>query len=171
MQAAEAVPQRACRQTVLLAVTGSAISLLIIGYLHGFAMHLTNLPFLIAPFGASAVLVFGAMKSPLAQPRSVVFGHCLSAFVGITISRFVHADEAIVLSLAVSLAIGIMLVTNTVHPPGGATAFVTAGGGELINNLGYWYILCPCLAGTSIMILLALFINNLSPKHKYPLFW
>lgn len=171
MQSTETVPQKASLATVFLAMLGSSLSLLCIGYMHSVAMDQTNLPFLIAPFGASAVLVFGAMKSPLAQPRNVVLGHCLSAFVGITVYLFVQADEAVVISLAVSLAIGLMLVTNTVHPPGGATAFVAASGGELVEKLGYWYMVCPCLAGTLVMILLALLINNLSPKHKYPLFW
>lgn len=171
MQSTEKIPQKANFSTVFLAMIGSSLSLLCIGYLHSLTMDTAELPILIAPFGASAVLVFGAIKSPLAQPRNVILGHCLSAFIGITVYRFVQADETIIISLAVSLAIGLMLITNTVHPPGGATAFITASGGEFIEKLGYWYILCPCLFGTVSMILLAVLINNLSPKHKYPLFW
>src|SRR6188508_3153808 len=42
-----------------------------------------QVPLLIAPMGASTVLVFGVPASPLAQPWSVVGGNTVSALVGI----------------------------------------------------------------------------------------
>ncbi|MEC5214928.1 CBS-domain-containing membrane protein [Polaromonas sp. CG_9.5] len=44
---------------------------------------LQRLPWLVAPLGASAVLVFALPASPMAQPWAVVGGNTLSALVGI----------------------------------------------------------------------------------------
>jgi CBS domain-containing membrane protein len=43
-------------------------------------------PLLVAPIGASAVLVFAVPASPLAQPRAVIGGNVVSALVGITVA-------------------------------------------------------------------------------------
>jgi len=164
------------------------VALLIMSLLHIKCLGATGLPLVIAPFGASAVLVFGAFRSPLAQPRNVIGGQVVSALVGVTVYQLHHqllqlhqlaqfyqliggGYEAINIALAVSLAIGFMHMTGTLHPPGGATAFVAVAGGESIHNLGYWYVLTPCLAGSLLMVLIALIVNNIPPRQHYPLFW
>ena len=64
-----------------------------------------------------------------------------------------------------------MLVTGTLHPPGGATALIAVTGGEGIRQLGYWYALVPCLAGACLMLLIALMVNNIPRSRRYPLYW
>lgn len=165
-------PPKAGWKEALGAIVGSSIAISLIGLLHHFYVTATGLPLLIAPFGASAALVFGAYRSPLAQPRNVIGGHIISALAGITVYQLTGGgNEILGLSLAIPLAIGLMLLTGTLHPPGGATAFITVAGGEAIHSLGYWYVLSPCLAGSVLMILIALCINNISPQQKYPIFW
>ena len=44
----------------------------------------TDLVMIIGSFGASAVLIYGAIRSPLAQPRNLVGGHMISAAIGVT---------------------------------------------------------------------------------------
>ena len=156
---------------VVLGFLGSAIAMLVIGLLHGLCLGATGLPLLVAPFGASAVLVFGAFRSPLAQPRNVVGGHVVSALVGVTVYQLVGDASLLAVSLAVPSAIAAMHLTGTLHPPGGATAFVAAAGGSGVHALGYWYVLAPCALGSSLMILIALFFNNLPQKQQYPQFW
>jgi CBS-domain-containing membrane protein len=39
---------------------------------------------LVGSFGASAVLLYGAPRSPLAQPRNLIGGHALSALIGVS---------------------------------------------------------------------------------------
>ena len=80
-----------------------------------------ELTLLIGSFGASAVLVYGAIKSPLAQPRNLIGGHILSGLVGVACSQMFGETIWIAAALAVSLAIVTMLATKTLHPPGGAT--------------------------------------------------
>ena len=70
--------------------------------------------------------------------------------------------------LAVSTAIAVMLMTGTLHPPGGATALIAVTGGEGIRQLGYWYALVPCLAGACIMLFIALIVNNIPIRAAIP---
>ena len=189
LKGASLPPPKAGWKEIIWAIVGSCVAMLLISLLHVRFRGATGLPLVIAPFGASAVLVFGAFRSPLAQPRNAIGGHVVSALVGVTVYQLygqllqlhqlapLHQllggsyEEAINIALAVSLAIGLMHVTGTLHPPGGATAFVAIAGGESIHNLGYWYVLSPCLAGSILMVLIALVVNNIPARQHYPLFW
>ena len=126
--------------------------------------------FLIGSFGATAVLVYGAPKAPFSQPRNVIGGHCVSALVGVSVFLLLGDQVIFACPLAVSLAIVAMQITGTVHPPGGATALIAVIGGSTVHQLGYWYVLCPVGLGASIMIVVAILVNNLSgdPARKYP---
>jgi len=128
-------------------------------------------PALADRLGASAVLAFGAPHSPLAQPRNLVGGHVLSAIVGVSSQAMLGAEPVLAAALAVSTAIALMHMTQTLHPPGGATALIAVIGGPGIHGMGYWYVLLPCAAGAVCMLLLALVANNLAAGKKYPTFW
>ena len=172
LRGASLPPPKAGWKEIVWAIAGSCMAIFLISLLHRIYVSATGLPLLIAPFGASAVLVFGAFRSPLAQPRNVIGGHVLSALVGITVYQLTGGGNEIVgVSLAIPLAIGLMHMTGTLHPPGGATAFITVAGGESIHSLGYWYVLSPCLAGSVLMVAIALCVNNIPPRQRYPLFW
>ena len=124
--------------------------------------------FLIGSFGASSVLIYGAVQSPLAQPRNLIGGHILSAIVGVTVCRFLPDIIWLTAPLAVSLSIVAMQYTKTLHPPGGATALIAVAGSEKIKALGYLYVLFPVLTGVMILLLFALTINNMTSQRKYP---
>lgn len=124
--------------------------------------------FLIGSFGASSVLVYGVIESPLAQPRNLIGGHVVSALVGVTIQKLLPDLIWIAAPLAVSLSIILMQVTKTLHPPGGATALIAIAGSEKVKELGYWYVLSPVLLGTLILLITALVFNNMSSKRQYP---
>lgn len=80
-------------------------------------------PWLVAPMGASAVLVFAVPASPLAQPWAVVAGNALSALVGVACARWL-GPPALAGAVAVGGAIGLMFLLRCLHPPGGATALL-----------------------------------------------
>ncbi|WP_338835230.1 HPP family protein [Neomoorella thermoacetica] len=124
-----------------------------------------KMPLLVLSFGASAVLIYGVPDVPLAQPRNVVGGHIISAATGISIYYFFGTTWWSA-ALATSLAIVLMLITGTVHPPGGATAL-----GAVLNQASPIYILTPVAAGAAIMVIIALLVNNLSPNRRYPRYW
>jgi CBS domain-containing membrane protein len=148
---------------------GSFIGIGLIGLLnsHFFTIH-DNL-FLIGSFGASAVLIYGVINSPLAQPRNLVGGHLISALIGVTIHYLIPDETWVAGALAVSVSIVIMQFTKTLHPPGGATSLIANIGSEKIKNIGYWYVLSPVLMGVIILLTVALIVNNMTSHRSYPL--
>lgn len=84
----------------------------------------------IGSFGASAVLIYGATKSPLAQPRNLIGGHVISAIIGVTLYKVFHDHMWLAASTSVATAIAVMHATKTLHPPGGATALIAVIGSE-----------------------------------------
>ena len=124
--------------------------------------------FLIGSFGASSVLIYGAVNSPLAQPRNLIGGHVLSALVGVTVYKLCPEILWLNTSLAVAFSIVVMQITKTMHPPGGATALIAVLPAQKIQELGYWYALSPVLSGAIILLVVALIFNNIPKGRKYP---
>lgn len=123
----------------------------------------------VASMGASAVLLFAAPHSPLAQPWAFVGGHLLSALSGVTCYLLIP-DMFMAAAAAVSLAIVLMHFLHCLHPPGGATALFAVVGGDAVHQLGYGYVLAPVGLNALVFLTLALLINNLLiPKRSYPL--
>lgn len=141
---------------------------LMTSYLNKFSY--TENIFLIGSFGASAVLIYGATNSPLAQPRNLIGGHLLSALIGVTIAKHISSPDLLWLAsaLSVSISIVIMQITKTMHPPGGATALIANIGSEKIRNIGYFYVVSPVLSGVLILLIIALLINNIPNDRDYP---
>jgi CBS-domain-containing membrane protein len=127
--------------------------------------------FIIGSFGASAVLVYGAIDSPLAQPRNLVGGHVLSALIGVCFYQLFGSHMWLATAGAVATAIAIMHATKTLHPPGGATALIAVIGSEKIHALGYLYAVIPAGVGALLMLIVALLVNNIPRHRKYPEFW
>ncbi|KAJ5576217.1 hypothetical protein N7535_003143 [Penicillium sp. DV-2018c] len=135
-----------------------------------------HVPGIVASFGASAVLVFGAIETPLAQPRALVFGHFFSALTGVCVTKLfsLMPDKArfeslrwLAASLSTSLAIVVMQLTGTTHPPAGATALLPATNEEIWRLS--WYFLPVVLLSSAMLLACALLFNNL--QRRYPVFW
>ena len=171
LRAGTMAPPRVGWNEIFWAWAGSCLSIISLALLERLSAQEWNLPLLIGSFGASAVLAFGAPHSPLAQPRNLVGGHVISALVGVTCQLLLGDDPILAAGLAVSTAIALMHATQTLHPPGGATALIAVIGGPGIHRLGYWYVQLPCAVGAICMLALACAANNLAARKKYPLFW
>ena len=147
---------------------GALLGLLFAGVLGRFAvgggdwLH----PLLVAPIGASAVLVFAVPASPLAQPRSVLGGNLVSAFIGITVAMLIP-QTVIAAPLAVGLAIGVMMLLGCLHPPGGAVALICVIGGPKVAEAGYLFALNPVLVD-SLLLTGAGMIWGRITGHSYP---
>ena len=131
----------------------------------------TDLVMVIGSFGASAVLIYGAVKSPLAQPRNLIGGHVISAIIGVAAYKLLSPQMWLASSVSVATAITVMHATKTLHPPGGATALIAVIGSQKIHNLGYLYVLVPVGLGAAIMLLVALLVNNIPKNRRYPEYW
>jgi len=130
-----------------------------------------DLTLIIGSFGASAVLVYGAVKSPFAQPRNLIGGHLISAFVGVAAWLLLGSTIWLAAAVAVAVAIGAMLATRTVHPPGGATALIAVIGGQSVHDLGFLYLLVPVGAGALVLLAVSLAVNNIPRGRSYPEYW
>ncbi|MEW6494214.1 MAG: HPP family protein [Cyanobacteriota bacterium] len=125
----------------------------------------TNSPLLMAPFGATSVLIFGVPDSPLAQPRNVIGGNLIAALVSLTILHL-FGSEPWTMGMAVATAIGIMQLTGTLHPPSGAVALVV-----MMTKAPWQFLLTPTLEGSMILVLCAVVFNNLAEERTYPKYW
>ncbi|BAU22874.1 membrane protein [Caldimicrobium thiodismutans] len=163
-------PPRVSLLEVFWSFVGSFLGIGLVAFIHSFYVEPRGLFLVIASYGASAVLIYGAPHSPLAQPRNLLGGHLLSGFVGALIAKLVPF-YFLACALSVSLAIVVMHLTKTLHPPGGATALFAVIGGEKVQRLGLIYALFPVLTGAILMLIIALLVNNLSKVRRYPEYW
>lgn len=128
--------------------------------------NVVSVPVLVAPMGASAVLVFAVPASPLAQPWPVIGGNTLSALVGIFVAGLVP-DPMLAGALAVALAIATMSVTRCLHPPGGAAALTAVIGGPAVASAGFGFALFP-VAVNSLLLVAAGWMFHRFSGHSYP---
>jgi len=144
-----------------LSLLGAALAIGATGWLS----QASHLPWLMAPFGASCVLAFGLPDSPLAQPRSIVGGHLITALVGFLVLHTL-GDAWWAAALAVGLALAAMQQTRTVHAPAGANPLVV-----LAAQPGPEFLITPVLLGSLVIVGVAWALNNARQRGSYPKYW
>lgn len=157
------------------AFVGAFTGILVVGAIFKYAPGVIskNPPVIVASLGASAILDYSAIRSPVAQPRNSVLGQCLSAIVGVAISKCFQLNpdfenlQWIAGAVACACAALVMCVTNTVHPPGGATAVIATTQANVIS-MGWWFVPVTTL-GAVVMLVIALMWNNI--LRQYPVYW
>lgn len=151
----------------LRASVGALVGILVTGLVAGLALGgSSDVPLLIAPMGASAVLLFAVPTSPLAQPWSIMGGNLVSALIGVTCAHHV-ADPMLAAALAASLTIAAMMALRCLHPPSGAVALTAVLGGPAIEGAGYGFVLWPVGVNSALLLAMALVFNNLTGR-RYP---
>ena len=127
----------------LLSGMGASV---IIGILALVDFSNNNIALLMAPFGATAVLVFGVPTSPLAQAKNVVFGHLITAFIGVFFVAYVGVSPFNI-ALATGLSITVMMLTKTTHPPAGANPILI-----MLTSQTWDFLIFPVLIGALIIV-------------------
>ncbi|AHB48364.1 membrane protein [Hyphomicrobium nitrativorans NL23] len=145
------------------ALAGILLTALICGVLYGQGAHL---PLIVAPIGASAVLLFAVPSSPLAQPWSIIGGNTISALVGVGVVQFI-SDPILGAGVSVSLAILAMSFARCLHPPGGAAALTAVVGGPAIGSSGFLFPFIPVGLNSLILVLLGIAFHGIS-RRSYP---
>jgi len=164
-------PPRVHLMEVLWSWIAAFVGIGALAALHFHFLTHEHLVLVVGSFGASAVLLYGSYTSPLAQPRNFVGGHIISAIIGVSVRWAVYEQSvAIASAFAVATAIAAMQLTNTVHPPGGATALIAVTSAQMAWG-GYLYVFMPILTGCAVMLAAALIMNNMFPSRTYPQFW
>jgi CBS-domain-containing membrane protein len=160
---AKRAPRRPIRADhIAWSFIGGCLGILLLAWL----TKVTGNPFLIAPFGATCVLLFAAPESPLAQPRAVIGGHLLAAVIA-TALLLAAGGAWWAPPLGVGLTIGAMALTHTTHPPAGADPLLIL----LLPGQSAPALFLPIVGGAVCLVLLALVFNNLARGRRYPTFW
>ena len=155
-------PARPSSLQILTGFVGGLLSISILAFMAG---HY-HVPLIMAPFGATCVLLYALPDSPLAQPRSVIGGHLLSTFVGLVVFHLIgHGFWET--GLAVGLAIGLMQFTRTIHAPAGADPIVVF----LAGGLGWSFLFTPVFLGSVILVAVAFVVNNIGAGKSWPKYW
>lgn len=120
---------------------------LAIGLLSFLDSSMNEVAWLMAPFGATAVLVFGVPGSPLAQPKNVICGHLITAFIGVVFTQYIGVTP-VTLALATGIAVSAMLMTKTTHPPAGANPLLI-----MLSGQSWGFLITPVLLGAVLIVL------------------
>jgi len=151
----------------IVACFGAAVGIILAGLI-GALVHGDGeaLPWIVAPIGASAVLLFAVPASPMAQPWPIIGGNALSALVGFAVGEAL-GHGAIACGIGVGLAIGVMSVTRSLHPPGGAAALTGVLGSALVSDAGWWFPLAPVALDAVVLVAIGWAFHRFS-GHPYP---
>jgi CBS domain-containing membrane protein len=151
----------------LIACAGALLGIALAALVSSWMLRtLAPLPVLVAPLGASAVLLFAVPASPLAQPWPIIGGNTLSALVGVLVARFVP-DMAVASGIAVGGAILVMSLCRCLHPPGGAAALTGVIGGPAVHAAGLLFPFAPVALNSLLLVLLGWLFHRVS-GHSYP---
>ncbi|MBV6550307.1 HPP family protein [uncultured Acinetobacter sp.] len=146
---------------------GALLGLAISSWVSWWVLHGMN-AWYIAPMGASSVLLFALPSSPLAQPWNIVVGNTLAALVGVSCALWIP-DQTLALSIAVGIAIFLMMSTDALHPPSGAVAITAVLGGSTVHELGYAFVIYPVLLNSVLLMAFAIGFNRLIGRQfPYP---
>ncbi|WP_350333830.1 HPP family protein [Coralliovum pocilloporae] len=146
-------------QKSLLAGLGGMLAIGLVGLLS----HLSGIPWLMAPFGATAVLLFSVPASPLSQPANVVGGHLISAASALILMQLLP-EAWWAIGFAVGVAIALMALLRITHPPAGANPIVI-----FLSQPGFDFLLFPVLIGSVALVVLAFAYHRLAKTASYPL--
>lgn len=152
---------------MLRIMVGALLGLLVTGFATLWLVGPASTPLLLAPIGASAVLLFGFPASPLAQPWSIIGGNLFAGLIGVFVHNLWPADPLVAAPVALMAALCVMTLLRCIHPPSGAVAVSVILGGPEIHQLGYEFVLHPLAINSVLMLLTAVLYNNLT-GHRYP---
>ena len=151
----------------IIACIGATIGIALTGAIGGLVLgNGPHVPLLVAPMGASAVLLFAVPASPLAQPWSIIGGNTISALVGVIVAHFIH-ETALATGIAVALAIAAMSFTRCLHPPGGAAALTAVLGGPAVISAGFLFPFVPVALNSLLLVALGYGFHKLA-RRNYP---
>lgn len=127
---------------------------------------LVDQPMLMAPFGATCVILFAASASPLAQPRNVIGGHLVATLIGL-VALYAIGDDIYTMAAAVGVTIAAMQYLRVLHPPAGANPIVIIVAG----SYGFDFLVFPALLGSIFLVGVASLINNIGSPNNWPVYW
>ncbi|PHM35802.1 HPP family protein [Xenorhabdus innexi] len=158
------LPSKPSLSELMKGLAGGFLGILMLGYLS----QATEFRWLMAPFGATCVILFVAPASPLSQPRNIIGGHFLTTLVGL-IALYTLGNSMMVMALAVGAAIMLMQWFRMVHPPAGANPLLVLLAGQ--GAVGFDFLFTPVLSGSILLVVISCLINNIGRENSWPIYW
>ena len=156
-----AIPPRPTFKELGFISLGSFLAACLVGYL----AYISKQPIIMGSFGASIFVLFVLPDSPFAQPRNVIFGHFVTTLIGLIFYHLISSDWWS-MAIALAFAIAAMQYLRIPHPPAGSNPFIV-----FLLGAQWDYLWMPTLLGSLLIVIVALFYNNLSNKRSYPKYW
>ena len=153
------IDKKLIKQSVLAGI----FSMITIGILTILTYKTSYGIFLIASFGSTMVLLYGYPESPFAQPKNIILGHFLTAFIGIIFLNYIPLPIFINIPLAVGFGVMFMILFKVTHPPAGGNPIIV-----IIGSVSFDYLLTPVLIGSIIVVMFGVIINKFLFKKVYP---
>jgi len=155
------IPSRPPLKEICFISFGAFLAACVIGYL----AYSTSYPIIMGSFGASIFVLFVLPESPFAQPRNVVLGHFVTTLVGLIFFQMISSDWWS-MAIALAVAIALMQILRIPHPPAGSNPFIV-----FLLGANWDYLWMPTLIGSVLIVVVALFYNNISEARSYPKYW
>lgn len=151
---------------VTISIIGAFIATLFASFFSNNILQAEGMPMVLASTGASAMLIFGIPHSPVSQPWPIVGGHLVSALIGVT-CYYLIPNPILASSTAIGLAMLAMHFTDSMHPPGGATAVTAVIGGATVHQLGYFFVIVPVFINSIILLSVAMAVASFREKNPF----
>ena len=151
------------KKLIIQSILAGIFSIVTIGVLTILTYKTSYGIFLIASFGSTMVLLFGYPESPFAQPKNIIFGHFLTALIGIIFLNFVPLPIFLTIPLSVGFGVMFMILFKITHPPAGGNPIIV-----IIGSVSFDYLLAPVLIGSIIVVMFGVIINKFLFKKEYP---
>ncbi|MDC2996285.1 HPP family protein [Candidatus Pelagibacter sp.] len=151
------------KKLIIQSTLAGIFSIITIGFLTSLTYKTSYGIFLIASFGSTMVLLYGYPESPFAQPKNIILGHFLTAFIGIIFLNFVPLPIFLNIPLAVGFGVMFMILFKVTHPPAGGNPIIV-----IIGSVSFDYLLTPVLIGSIIVVMFGVIINKFLFKKEYP---
>ncbi|CAM3048119.1 HPP family protein [Rariglobus hedericola] len=149
------------KSQIAIATGGAMLAVSALAYI---AMTTQGL-MLLGSFGASALLLFALPEAPLSQPRSVIGGHLSASLIAFG-CLILFGPQWWAVGVATGLGVGFMMLTRTVHPPAGSNAIIV-----FLAKPTCVFLVSSTLAGTVLLVVIAVVYHRTTRRHKYPLYW
>ena len=153
------IDKKLIKQSVLAGI----FSIITIGILTILTYKTSYGIFLIASFGSTMVLLYGYPESPFAQPKNIILGHFLTAFIGVIFLNFIPLPIFINIPLAVGFGVMFMILFKVTHPPAGGNPIIV-----IIGSVSFDYLLTPVFIGSIIVVMFGVIINKFLFKKESP---
>ncbi|MDD5160541.1 MAG: HPP family protein [Sulfuricurvum sp.] len=112
---------------------------------------------IIAPFGATAVLLFSAPESQFSKPWNVLASYSLSTIIGFLILHYSNG-EWLAIGGGFGIVIMLMHAFKAIHPPAGANFLIVTQGHISL------YLLSPLLLGLITLIIIGIGLHKIRKK-------